>query len=293
MARRYGGRFSPDASRGDEAPAPPSPFAGRQVARFALRGNVLWLLPLPLLIRSVGDPAGTMVMKLAACALLFGGAFLLREGLRAEAAFASRSVARRPAIPRKLFAAALTGAGIGLAAIESGTALFEAVIYAGLGTGLFVLSFGADPLRDKTGSGDALANARVLRAVERAEEHLRAMDAAIRRVGDRRLEGRVERFAQTVRQMCRTVEQDPRDLTPARKYLGVYLMGASDATSAFAEHYLRSRDTAARDDYVKLLDDLEAHFVARRQQMLHDNRADLDIEIQVLRDRLAREGIRP
>jgi hypothetical protein len=91
--------------------------------------------------------------------------------------------------------------------------------------------------------------------------------------------------------MFRTIENDPRDLTAARKYLSVYLMGARDATVKFADIYTRGRDKDARKDYVQLLDDLEANFTARTQKMLTDDRSDLNVEIEVLRERLAREGV--
>ncbi len=38
----------------------------------------------------------------------------LRDGVRAEDAYNERKVARRPAIPRKIFASVLTGVGVGL-----------------------------------------------------------------------------------------------------------------------------------------------------------------------------------
>ncbi len=46
--------------------------------------------------------------------------------------------------------------------------------------------------------------------------------------------------------LFRTVEGDPRDLTAARKYLSVYLMGARDATVKFADLYAQNRNTKAR-----------------------------------------------
>ncbi len=91
--------------------------------------------------------------------------------------------------------------------------------------------------------------------------------------------------------MIRTVEEDPRDLTGARKYLGVYLMGARDATIKFVDLYARNKDADARADYEALLDDLEQNFAARTDKMLLDDRSDMDIEINVLRDRLQREGV--
>jgi hypothetical protein len=88
------------------------------------------------------------------------------------------------------------------------------------------------------------------------------------------------------------VEDDPRDLTAARKYLGVYLQGARDATAKFADIYARSRDQKARSDYIALLDDLERNFAARTEKLLIDDNSDLMIEIEVLQDRLKREGVR-
>jgi len=91
--------------------------------------------------------------------------------------------------------------------------------------------------------------------------------------------------------MIRTVEEDPRDLTGARKFLGVYLMGARDAAAKFADLYKRQRDEGARGDFENLLTDLEQNFAARTDKMLLDDRSDMDIEIKVLRDRLQREGL--
>jgi hypothetical protein len=53
--------------------------------------------------------------------------------------------------------------------------------------------------------------------------------------------------------------------------------------------YQRTTDESAKADYLSLLDDLEQNFAARTQKLLSDDRTDLTIEIDVLRDRLARE----
>ena len=69
-------------------------------------------------------------------------------------------------------------------------------------------------------------------------------------------------------------------------------MGARDASVKFADIYSRTRDAEARKDYMALLDDLEQNFAARTRKMLQDDRTDLTVEIDVLRDRLQREGVR-
>lgn len=105
------------------------------------------------------------------------------------------------------------------------------------------------------------------------------------------MERRVEQFQRTARELFRAVEEDPRDLSGARKYLSVYLRGASDATVKFADVYSRTGDAQARTDYSDLLDDLEQNFSARTRKMLLDDRSDLTVEIEVLRERLRRESV--
>jgi len=118
------------------------------------------------------------------------------------------------------------------------------------------------------------------------------MRAAIRRAGAPVLTRRVDDFTATVGRMVDAVEADPRDLTRARKYLSVYLGGAREATERFAEIYARSQDAAARADYEVLLGDLEKGFHDRTETMLLEDKSALDVEIEVLRDRLAKEGLR-
>jgi 5-bromo-4-chloroindolyl phosphate hydrolysis protein len=138
---------------------------------------------------------------------------------------------------------------------------------------------------------DSFQSDRVARVVDQAEDYLRAMTDALKRAGDRQAETRLERFQIIVRDMLRTVEDDPRDLTAARKYLGVYLMGARDATVKFADLHARAPNPAARDKYLALLGDLEQNFTAKTRALMQDSTTDLDIEIDVLRDRLEREGV--
>jgi hypothetical protein len=116
------------------------------------------------------------------------------------------------------------------------------------------------------------------------------MQDAIRRAGDGRTEARVARFADTARAMFRTVESDPLDLTAARKYLGIYLMGARDAAVKFADHFAATRDAQALADFHALLDDLERNYAARTQTLIAEGKTDLAVEIDVLRERLQREG---
>ena len=290
MAQRFGGKFSPDGA--PDTAAPKGGFQTAKRSKVGFRVNLLFIAPLPLIWQAfTSEPLG-MAQYLAALGLLLLAGWLTREGLIAEEAYEARKVARRPAMPRKLAGSAVTGLGLGLVGIV-GHGVLDAVVFAVLGAVLHSFAFGLDPMRNKGMDGiDTLQTDRVARAVEEAEKHLEAMKESILRAGDRALERRVAQFGTTARDLFRTIEDDPRDLTSARKYLSVYLKGARDATAKFADIYARNRDTQARSDFEALLDDLEQNFAARTQKLLLNDHSDLTVEIDVLRERLQREGIR-
>ncbi|WP_151717686.1 5-bromo-4-chloroindolyl phosphate hydrolysis family protein [Gemmobacter serpentinus] len=301
MAQRFGGKYSPDGSvTRDHAPEAgsgagqnqpmPNLYNGKRPARAGARSNILFLLPFVFVAKGFISPAGGMLMNMAAGGLILAGAWLTREGLRAEGAYDLRKVAKRPAIPRKIFGAVLGGLGIGMGAMAATGSPVHAGLIGLLGGALHLGAFGLDPLRDKGAEGiDAFQADRVARAVDEAETHLGAMKDAILRARDRALENRVDRFAVAARQLFRRVEEDPGDLSAVRKYLGIYLMGARDATIKFADLYGQNRDAQARADYEALLTDLETNFADRSARLLTNDAQALDVEIQVLRERLQYE----
>lgn len=306
MAKQFGGKFSPRGKSGASASAsqPDTDMSSQPSSRphaisrnakvdpVGVRSNLMFIPGGLLLLLSVTDQATGMALGMIAAGVWTGAAYLLREGLRATAAFDARRVARKPALPRKILAAFLVGIGATLATLKADPNILTALLY-GLATcGLHLAAFGLDPLQDKGTEGiDDFQQNRVARAVEEAEFSLDAMTDAALRARDREVEERVEQFQAVARELFRTVEEDPRDLTAARKYLTVYLQGAKDATVKFADIYSRSGDATARLDYLSLLSDLENNFAARTRKLLIEDRSDLTVEIDVLRDRLQREGV--
>ncbi|WP_232822996.1 5-bromo-4-chloroindolyl phosphate hydrolysis family protein [Oceanibium sediminis] len=265
--------------------------------RVNIAARAMYVAPLPLLLAGIGEvmqgDAPGMIFEIGAFALLILSAALLNEGLRAEEAYRNRTIARPPAIPRKLFAVAATGLGIFVAAAFSGGAgLIGGALFGSVAAGAQFLAFGADPMRRKGAEGASdFETDRVAKAIDSAEATAAEILSLIRGVGDRHLEARVERMLTAVRDVFRTVEEDPRDLTRARKFLSVYLTGARDATQKFAQLYAARANPEARADYEALLADLETSFRAHREELLRDDKVALDVEIEVLRERLHQEGV--
>lgn len=297
--RRYGGKYSPDPSAAPKGgPAAPPPFRNRRASNVSFRARLMFALPLPLLFAGLfaigaGDPV-EMLADLGGFAGLMASAWLLAEGQRAEAAYDARAVARPPAIPRKLFAAGLTGLSIAAVSYFSLDLGLGAIAYGAVAALSHVVAFGVDPMKKKGIAGvDEHAAERVARAIDAAEDLLRETTEAAKGLRDRRLEARVERVCDNARAVFRVVERDPRDLARSRAFLSVYLLGLRDATVKYAELEARGGAPGAKERYEALLSDLETSFGKQRTHLLEDNRGDLDIEIEVLRDRLRQDGLVP
>ena len=127
MARRYGGEYSPggDPRPETERDADRARRDARRVDRRArlhpvgARVNLLFIAPFLWAFSAFfRDPAG-MAQHLGVFALLMLSAWLTREGVVAQDAYDERRVARRPAIPRKIFASVVMGLGLALAGFGS------------------------------------------------------------------------------------------------------------------------------------------------------------------------------
>jgi len=296
-AQRFRGDHSPEG-KADEPH-----IEARKPAKLKLRkkpgGFALWLMffaPFPLLLEgfsqiSNASPIGAAT-SFGIYALFVLAAWTLREGLQAEAAYNERKIARPPMFPRKLIAAGLSGTAVFLAAWFG----WDKGMFAGIGLGALaaaahIVAFGFDPMKRKGLPGfNEYETDRVARAVDKAEALMAEIEAAATGINIRSVERKVGGLLDTVREMLRTVEHDPRDLTRARKYMGVYLSSARDATIKFAELNQRDPNAGKQAEFVALIADLETSFNGERQLMLQDNQSDLDIEIEVLQERLQREG---
>ena len=290
MAQRYGGKFSPTPPPEDgQRPA----FHAKRRSRAGSRVNFLFFAPVIFAFKAFTGPPAALGWNLAALALLIAAAWLTRDGLVAQEAYEARKVARRPAFPRKIFGSVLTGAGLFAGGMVAAPSLAAPILFGLAGAVLHFIAFGPDPLRDKGAEGiDRFQSDRVAKVVDQGEAYLVGMKDAILRANDRTLEARVDRFSATARALFRTIEGDPRDLTAARKDIGVFLMAARDATVKFSDLYAQTRSARARADFEQLLTDLDTHFRNRTDALLSNDHTDLDVEIEVLRDRLQLERTR-
>jgi len=261
------------------------------------RSWLIILLTLPLVLAGViemldGNAFGA-IRNIGLFALFCFAATTIRSGLAAEAEFKAREFASAPAFPRKIIGSGLIGLGLLLTCWTGwGIGLFQSIGFGIMGTAASIFAFGLDPLKGKgytTSTG--VTPAMVVEAIAEAEEKIEGIELAGSEIRDRPLRDRINRVTKRSRDILARIEQDPSDLRRSKKFLVVYLDGALEATRKYA----RTQNDLGSDQsmYIKfrsLLDDMEREFDHQHEKLLTNDRIDLDVEIDVLADRLKAES---
>lgn len=296
-SKRFGGAHSPGNSKpAAAATRPASRFSGRKTRRFSWRQLGLYVAPTPLVFAGIDAVLSVdlyqLVWSWGSYGTLMLAAFLTGQGRQAAEAYEERIVAKPPAFPRKLVAAIMTGLAVGsLCFFGAHVGIALSVIYGAVATGAHIACFGIDPMRAKGGAGIADAELdRVAEKLDQAEAVVAETVKAAETFKDRTLTKRVDVLAYAARDILREIQTDPRDLRRSRKFLSVHLVGLRDATIKYATATAKGAAEHLVQDYQGLLQDLEASFAKQRQSLLADDETALEVEIEVLRDRLKQEG---
>ncbi|NCC29635.1 MAG: hypothetical protein EOM22_16220 [Gammaproteobacteria bacterium] len=261
------------------------------------KGLLMFLLTLPVLLAAVVAMARGLLMPMIGNAvgygLLLGGAWLLWRGLVSEAAYERRLVAKTP-WPRKATGGVLIGLGTASTAWlgvghHPGIAFAFGVV-ALLGCRLF---YGGDPGAAKRVTSDSgLDNTdQVLAALAQAERSIAAVEQSSRDIRQPELNQRLRRVAALAREILTLLEEDPRDLRRARKFLNVYLDGVQRVVEGYARTHQRAASPDLDANFRRVLTSIEEVFQEQRQKLLESDIMDLDVQIEVLTSQLKREGL--
>lgn len=274
------------------SPAKTYDAAERLRRRDAGRARRIPWLGLPILLAALfglvtGSP-GLLVGNLGAWALLALGAHLIGQGQKAQEAYDARSMAAAPSLPRKLLGSLAVGAGVGLAATLAFGLMGPVMGF--LSAGLALFAFGVDPMRAK---GDAkitdVSITDLDAALTEARGRTTELDRIARALKDRSLGDAVREVNRETERILQRIEQDPGDLRRSRKFLKVYLDGVLEAARKY-ERAQTNVDPETEWKFRKLLRDMRQVAAEHYENLLNDDKTDLDVEIEVLADRLKHEA---
>ena len=255
------------------------------------------MLPLPLLAALVVSLAKGSLLKVIVDALglalfLYAG-ILARRGLANEAHYHYRKVANPPRIPLKTISAVLIALACTLVAhLSAGYSLTVAAVF-GVGASLgFYLVYGLDPRKQKQTKVHSRVNTeQLVSALDEGYKDIAAIDAASERIHNSEFRQRLARITALAERILAHIEDDPRDLRRARKFLNVYLDGTQQVTEGYARTHGNGQTRELEANFRRALISIEQVFNEQYQKLQESNLVDLDVQIEVLKNQLEREGV--
>ncbi len=266
--------------------------------RYGLKGILLYLLPMPVLIAAVVSLVQGNFWKTIVLGSSFAGfmlaAIIARHGLRIESTFERKKFAKAPGTPYKNVAAIILGITTALTAyFATEHSLISSALTGAAALLGFIFSYGIDPRKDKTGNISLGVTAEeVIEALEVAEIKIDNLETAKRSIRNLDFKHRIDRIIAKARKILTVIEEDPRDLQRARKFLKVYLSGAERVTQKYAQTHKREATTDTLDaNFGRVLDSIENTFDKQHTKLKENDQFDLDVQIEVLETQLKQEGI--
>ncbi len=261
------------------------------------KARLLFLLPIPLLIGAlIGLGKGRLDVVLtegAIFALFMVAADLTRRGLRAEQQQQVLRFTRLQRIPLKTLGGLLTGLATGLAAwLAIGQGLGLSLAYAAVAMLGFHFVYGLEALgrHPVFATGDERAR-KVAAALAEAEGKLIELDRAAATIANPELKRRLQRIGSQGRLILDQIAERPTDLFRARKFLSVYLDGVKQVTDGYARTHRLADSDELEQNFRNVLVTVEQVFDDQHQRLLKTDVMDLDVQIEVLKKQLEREGI--
>ncbi|MCI4661098.1 MAG: 5-bromo-4-chloroindolyl phosphate hydrolysis family protein [Neomegalonema sp.] len=157
---------------------------------------------------------------------------------------------------------------------------------------LFVVMATQMPGEDKIaqGSGAALKplSPEVEAALAQAEADLTVIDQTAEGFRDPALRREASGMTQNARTVLTLIRKDPDDILRAKKFLKVYIPSARRAVEKFAAFEVHDPELDAR--FANLLEEMRGVCARQVESLTLDERTDLEVEIEVLADRLKQES---
>lgn len=259
---------------------------------------LLYILPLPLLLVIIsGLVKGrflTLLFGVAALGLIWLAAWFLQQGSRYQWESRRRKWARATRIPWRFSAAIFCGvAGFIIASILVGHSILIGIVAALAAFFGVVMTYGFDPQYDRKQdvSRFGVTTEEIIEALDEAEANLSQIESSAKSIGNSELKLRLGRIVDKTRGVLSLIEEDPKDLRRARKFLKVYLSGAKNVTSQYAKTHKHQENEVLEQNFRNVLASIESVIEEQHGKLLENNVLDLDVKIEVLEAQLKHEGI--
>jgi len=269
-----------------------NPFDPKKRSLFgAKRVNFLYLFLAPLFLAIIlallarNIPA--FILNSIAFALFFVTAKLNSIGLENEHAYHTTLLTKAPKIPFKL----LSGIMLGIATLYTASFAGGEPLKIGLFLSLisvvgYFMYYGFDPKADKLENLGDISAEFVIQTLQESRAKLSSIESDLTMIQDFNLRKKLQTAVEKAHEILANIEEDPKDLRVARKFIIVYIDGIKKVTQSYTELQEEEIGEETKTKLTHLLEDVEKRFDKEIDRLKRNNQFDLDVHIDVLQKQI-------
>jgi len=256
-----------------------------------VKGTLLYVFLAPLLLSVVlaliSVNIKAFILNGISFFLFLAVARLAKKGFAQERDYHGSTFAKAPKIPYKMIAGYLLGIATFFAAFIAGSEPFiKSIFLSVIATAGYYMFYGFDPKKDKFKNlGDVSAEF-VLETMQEARGKIAQIETNMEEIKDTLLHKKIMVAVDKAKSILQTIQEDPKDVRVARKFLTVYIDGVSKVIDAYTDMDEKDITTQTKEKLHTLMDDVEVRFEKELQRLKNNNEFDLDVHMDVLKEQI-------
>jgi len=270
------------------------PYVAKQPEKLSytrVQGTLLYLFLLPLFLAVVLALFQTNIQAF----LLNGISFFLflavitlaKKGFSQEYIYKESIFTKAPKIPYKMYAGYLLGGATFFTSfIAGGQPFTKSAFLAIVATIGYYLFYGFDPKKDKLENIGDISAEFVLETISEAKTKLSEVKVDMLDIKDNVLHDKLQKALIKADHILKTIQEDPKDVRVARKFLTVYIDGIAKVTKSYTELDEADINIQTTQRLHALMDDVEERLNKEFQRLKSNDAFDLDVHIDVLKEQI-------
>jgi len=228
-----------------------------------------------------------MLLKLIAFAMLYGSINLINRGLLEEYNYNKAKLSKAPKFKYKTLGAIGLGATtLFLATLIDHLSLLNIITLPILATAGSIIYYGKDPSIDKIPNDSSVNYEKLLAELSQAEDKIKTIESTKEKIEDLELKDAINKATVRAKDILKTIEEDPKDIRVARKFMVVYLDGVKDVVDKYNSIEDHILDDSYRVRLIELLNDASNRFNKELDRLKSNEIFDLDVQIDSLKQQL-------
>ena len=258
----------------------------------AKKGHLLYIFLAPLFLSVIlallQRDITAFALNLAAFGLFYATAKLNTIGLANEFKYHKEKLTKAPEKPFKTISALLLGfSTFFTATIAGGESILTGIFLSVTSTIGYALYYGLDPRTDKLENIGDISAELVLQTLSEARSKLSGIEEHTQKIlKDSILHDKLTLAVEKAEYIIQTIQEDPKDIRVARKFLVVYIDGLEKVTESYTSMDEADIKGETKDRLHQLLEDVEHRFDKELVRLKKNNEFDLDVNIDVLQQQI-------